>query len=335
MTKRTHRLVGIGGTFDLFHKGHRDFLRFALERSEKVLIGLSSDAYSHLRKEHPFESYTKRKENLKAYLRNENALSRVAIAPLDSVYIPKQWDYLPIEAIIVTNDSEKGAEAINTQRAEEGRAVLEIIRVPLDLAEDNLPISSSRIREGSIDREGKLWVKNSWYDQFLSLPQSLRTMLQKPFGEIVDAKTIDFSKEEIEHLAAVGDVTVTILNDRNIVPKLRVVDLMVERVRRFKNLAEMGLKHVNLTYTVQNTPGQLSPRVFLVVKEAFEEIKSGKTVVLHIEGEEDLTVLPILLHAPIGWVVCYGQPHVGTVKVTVTEEAKKKARAIVEEFTIR
>lgn len=332
---KNFNLIGCGGTFDLLHKGHRDFLHFALSISNRVLIGLSTDKYSHERKEHIFEPYAIRKENLEKFLDEEDAGARVEIASLDSVYIPKLWDHLPIEAILVTKDSQKGAEEINRIRLEAGKPELQIVMVPIDLAEDGLPISSSRIREGNIDREGKLWVKKSWYQSSFYLPRSLRPSLQKPFGDIVDAKTSDFTREEIAHLAAVGDVTVMLFNARDIVPKLRVVDLMVERVRRYQDLSEMGLKNVNLTYTAQNTPGQISPQVFQIVREAFLDVKSGKTVVLQIDGEEDLTVLPILLHAPIGWVVCYGQPNVGTVKVVVSEDTKNGAKLLLEKFTIR
>lgn len=335
MEKLTYKLIGCGGTFDLLHKGHRDFLRFALSISEKVLIGLSTDEYSARRKEHLSEPYSVRKENLEKFLGEENAVSRVEIANLESVYIPKEWDYLPIEAILVTKDSEKGAEAINKRRVKEGRAALKIIKFQIELAEDGLPISSSRIREGNIDREGKLWVKKDWYRHSFFLPQTLRPLLQKPFGEIVDAKTMLLSDEETGQLAAVGDVTVMLFNKRNIVPKLRVVDLMVERKRKYQNLSEMGLKDVNLTYSVQNTPGQISSQVFRIVGEAFYEMKKGKTAVLVVDGEEDLVVLPVILHAPIGWIVCYGQPKSGTVKVVVDEDIKRRAKILLEKFTIR
>lgn len=333
--KKKYKLVGLGGTFDLFHKGHASFLHFGLHQSEKLLIGISSDQYASMRKGHITQPYEKRKQGVEQFLKLQNALGRVSILPLDSVYIPKEWDNEPIGAILVTPDSLPGALEINRRRKEEKKSVFAVMSSPLCIAEDRLPLSSSRIWEGMIDREGKTWAMNAWYTKTLVLPASLREVLRSPFGEIMDAKTYDFSKEERDCLIAVGDVTTKLLHDRNIIPKLSVIDLLVERKRRFQNVSEIGLKNVSLTYTVQNTPGQISPLVFQRVRDAFLRIKQGKTVLLHIIGEEDLTVLPILLQAPLGWVLCYGQPKIGTVKVIVDEEIKKLCKEILQKFTIR
>ena len=37
------KLVGVSGTFDKLHKGHRVLLSKALEIGEKVMVGLTSD----------------------------------------------------------------------------------------------------------------------------------------------------------------------------------------------------------------------------------------------------------------------------------------------------
>lgn len=36
------KVVGVGGTFDEFHKGHRALLKKAFEVSERVIIGLAT-----------------------------------------------------------------------------------------------------------------------------------------------------------------------------------------------------------------------------------------------------------------------------------------------------
>jgi len=55
---------------------------------------------------------------------------------------------------------------------------------------------------------------------------------------------------------------------------------------------------------------------------------SSKKVQIVIEGEEDIVALPFLIFAPVGWVVCYGQPNEGLVIVKITEESKKRAESI-------
>lgn len=330
-----YKVIGCGGTFDLFHKGHRSFLRFGLRHAEKLLIGIASDGYAAGRKKHTIEPYGTRKQAVENFLNDEDAQGRFVILPLDSVYIPKEWENEPIDALLVTPESMPGAEEINKKRIQEGRRELVVIPAPLVYAQDGEVISSSRIRAGRIDREGVLWVKKEWNEQTLLLPTSLRNALRTPFGEIIDAAAYNFTEDESSHLIAVGDVTTMLLHERNIVPQLSVIDLIVEREQRFKNVEEMGLKTVSLTYSVQNTPGLISPEVFQRVHDAFMVIDRGKTVLLHVTGEEDLTVLPILLHAPLGWILCYGQPKEGTVKVIVTEEVKVRCREMLSNFTIR
>ncbi|MGD9533808.1 MAG: GTP-dependent dephospho-CoA kinase family protein [Candidatus Nitrosocosmicus sp.] len=55
---------------------------------------------------------------------------------------------------------------------------------------------------------------------------------------------------------------------------------------------------------------------------------SSEKVQIVIEGEEDIVALPFLIFAPVGWVVCYGQPNEGLVIVKITEESKKRAESI-------
>ncbi|MEK9208414.1 MAG: adenylyltransferase/cytidyltransferase family protein, partial [Patescibacteria group bacterium] len=40
-----YHLVVCGGTFDLLHKGHVSFLKQILEKTDKVIIGITSDTY--------------------------------------------------------------------------------------------------------------------------------------------------------------------------------------------------------------------------------------------------------------------------------------------------
>lgn len=57
-------------------------------------------------------------------------------------------------------------------------------------------------------------------------------------------------------------------------------------------------------------------------------VTSSEKVQIVIEGEEDIVALPFLIFAPVGWVVCYGQPNEGLVIVKITEESKKRAESI-------
>ena len=64
-----------------------------------------------------------------------------------------------------------------------------------------------------------------------------------------------------------------------------------------------------------------------MIKEAFSE---AVPVRVFVKGEEDLLVLPVLVHAPENSVVLYGQPDEGLVIVPVNQEARDKANKIMD-----
>ena len=56
--------------------------------------------------------------------------------------------------------------------------------------------------------------------------------------------------------------------------------------------------------------------------------------VIKIDGEEDLSFLPVMLLSPLGFTVYYGQPNEGLVEVKVTEENKEKVYDLVSKFEL-
>ena len=61
--------VAVGGTFDQLHRGHRALLGKAFEVGDKVVIGLTSDAFvAKMGKPHKTASYADRRRELEAFL---------------------------------------------------------------------------------------------------------------------------------------------------------------------------------------------------------------------------------------------------------------------------
>lgn len=145
--------VCLGGTFSILHSGHEALFKKAFDRGSDVTIGLTTDGMAS-RMGKDVESYEKRKRNLEEFLRGR--FGRTAtIAPLDDPYGPAaEGDF---DAIVVSPETVSGAEEINRRRREMGLKALEIMVVPFVLADDGIPVSSSRIRRGDV--KGKRRVK--------------------------------------------------------------------------------------------------------------------------------------------------------------------------------
>jgi len=148
--------VAVGGTFDEFHKGHRSLLLKAFEVGEKVLVGLCTDEFvSKLKKPHVTAPYEDRLEELKKFLQMHGFLERARIIPLKNAYGVTLSGGC-IEAIVVSRETEATAVKINEERKKRGLPPLSIVVIEMIPAENHVPISTTRIREGEIDREGLL-----------------------------------------------------------------------------------------------------------------------------------------------------------------------------------
>lgn len=330
-----YNLVVCGGTFDYLHDGHKAFLRFMFPRCKKILLGLTSDAYAK-GKNTEIDAFAKRKSSLEAFIASEGVKEKVEIKAIDTVYIPKVWDKLPIDAIFVSKETKKGAVLINQEREKNGLYLLPIIVVQSLLAEDGKIISSTRIRRGEISRAGKLWIKPLWLKKTLQLPEEQRSKLVQPFGDVIsdfegEYKKHSFSKDT---LITVGDVITKSCNELGIRQKIAVIDFHTRRKRTFTHNRELGFEGNEKVFTVGNPKSHVTAALFELTKHIFSVFSQYKRIIVEIDGEEDLAVLPFLLAAPLGFIILYGQPQQGAVRIDVTEKTKEKAFSLVDEFIV-
>jgi uncharacterized protein (UPF0218 family) len=192
-------------------------------------------------------------------------------------------------------------------------------------AEDGGLISSTRIRNGEINRDGKLYVNAQWQNKKLVLPESLRSELQKPWGKILAEipQGIDGSK-----VVLVGDATAQRFNQKNVGQFLSIVDFLIKREVKFHELSELGFNGQEVLH-IKNPHGEITPELLKTVQSAFNS--TNKTIIL-IDGEDDLAVLPVLLTSPLGFSIFYGQPNEGLVQLIVNEENKEKAYQLIQKF---
>jgi cytidyltransferase-like protein len=154
------RKVAVGGTFDELHRGHKVLLLKAFEISERVLIGLCSDEFvNKLGKPHTTATYDERLTEVQSFLGNLGVSERAEIIPLNNPFGPTVTDKC-IEAVVVSEETKTTANKINEQRQKNGLNPLRIITINMVPSEDCSPISTTRIRKGEIDREGRLTKKH-------------------------------------------------------------------------------------------------------------------------------------------------------------------------------
>ncbi len=157
----------------------------------------------------------------------------------------------------------------------------------------------------------------------LVLPKEHRKLFKNPFGELHrDMDTvIPLLANRIVY--TVGDVVTHNLQKRGIIPAIAVIDGQTMRLpcNRVPDL-------VGERIHVINPPGTLTDDLI----HALEQAVNRTPVMIVVEGEEDLAVIPLVIAAPDGAVILYGQPHEGVVIRMVDAGAKAAARKLLNHF---
>ncbi|MFW6384088.1 MAG: GTP-dependent dephospho-CoA kinase family protein [Halodesulfurarchaeum sp.] len=156
------------------------------------------------------------------------------------------------------------------------------------------------------------------------LPAAERGAFKEPLGEIYE--TADPLLETYSSpIYAVGDVVVAHLAREDCVPALSIVDGRTERGDLDQWVREAQPER-GATLTVENPAGTITAELVDAVETALER---SEPVRIHVDGEEDLAVLPALLLAPAGGTVVYGQPGEGMVAVPIDAATRDRARVLL------
>lgn len=319
--KYKHRHSAVGGTFDRLHKGHHSLLHSSFDASKLVTIGISSDEFASKRLKKNFEDYDLRFKELVDYLKNNNFLDRTKIIKLDDLFGSTLTDET-LDSIVVTKDTIQGAGKINLERLRQGLPELKVHVVPLVLGSRKKAISSTDIREGVTDREGRDYFSHVGNIHF-KLPDDKRPLLSQPQGQLIkekDLKKINFSK--YTKIILVGDIVTKTFIKHGFKFDLAIVDLKTKKRKLFKSLEDLGLSQISNLRTIKNKRGTISKMTTKAIRDAFSKNLSGS--VIKVIGEEDLAVIPVVILAPLSSLVIYGQRDEGMVCIVVTEKTKEK-----------
>ncbi len=323
--------VFVAGTFDGIHKGHESLLTRAFEVGEKVTIGLTSDEFVEKfriqNSEFRIQTHEERKKVLEQWLEKHN--KRASIISIDDPYEPAA-SLTHLDALVVSTQTKARGVEINDMRIKRGLSPLKLIEVPMVPAEDGSSVSSTRIRNGEIDRDGRL-----------IMPENMRDELAKPLGTVLVGKNIDVSIHRYTSniIITVGDVATKTLLDCGVKPALSIVDFRVGR-KPSNILASYKNSIVLHSTKVKSGPGFISKKAMQVVKVVFATqarpvtpVTPARNQIILVDGEEDLLALPAIQYAPIGSVVYYGQPGEGLVEVVITKEKKNQVLEILSKFS--
>ncbi len=335
--------IVVAGTFDHLHKGHQKLLLTACQSAKEVFCGLTVQEMSRNKVlGNMVQSYNIRERFLEAFIKWRKIKSKVNICPIFNPFGPT-LEKKEFEAIIATKETEKTVDLLNKIRREKELSSLKKIILGLVSAKDHKKLSSTRIRLGEVNREG-LVFEQIFKNRNLALPFSQRKHFKKPLGQLLKSNTNNLSwlalvaKEEIKKkptpmIITVGDIVTQGFLRAKTPFSLAVIDYRSRRQSVYPGFHKELIEASPLMETAVNDPGTLSSSVIKKIKQLMPKIIfQQKRAVLEIKGEEDLTVLPLVLLSPLETFIFYGQPDKGIVKVRVTEKIKNKTYSLLNKF---
>ena len=162
----------------------------------------------------------------------------------------------------------------------------------------------------------------------MQLPDDLRDQLKNPLGNLVSDN--DPNKENIikkisadTTLITVGDRTTENMLQLGLKPQIQIIDGLEKRNQRTVPTDDT----INTSLSCKNPPGEITEESIQVIQKAFS---CESPVRITVDGEEDLLVIPVCIHAPENSIVMYGQPNEGLVIVTITPEIRAKVQKILD-----
>ena len=162
----------------------------------------------------------------------------------------------------------------------------------------------------------------------MKLPDYLREQLKIPLGDLLLEK--EATKQNIikylsnnPFVITVGDRTTEKMISFGLIPSLQIIDSQEKRIKRDPPKDE----NVSTELRCDNPAAEITTHSIETIKKAFS-LKPPVRIV--VNGEEDLLVIPVCIHAPKDSVVMYGQPNEGLVIFQITPEIRNKTQRLLD-----
>ena len=137
-----------------------------------------------------------------------------------------------------------------------------------------------------------------------------------------DKNNIEKYLSKDSYVISVGDRTTEKMINFHLTPSLQIIDGQEKRKKK-----ELPKSDNATELTVDNPAAEITSQSITVIKKAFA---LQAPVRILVNGEEDLLVLPVCIHAPENAVVLYGQPNEGLVIVRITPEIRNKVQTLLD-----
>jgi len=307
MAKKRHGRVGLGGTFDHFHDGHKHFIRFAAALGDQLLIGITTEKlYRHKPFAETIEEYRHREKSVQRFCDEEGITAE--LIPLDNPLGPT-LEGAAVHALCVSPETVAGADKINIIRQQFRYRPLPIYICDYLLDKQGQPIHSEAVRAGKISRQGDVYM--TVLAQDLTLNKVQRDFFTKPQGPLIQ-KPVSWSS----FTALVGDTSLETFITNGWRYNLGIFDQMTQR----ESYTSDQLEKIKPEIKVKNVAGTIALQLTKVLQKAI----AGNMRHVLVEGEEDLAAVALVLLLPLGSVIYYGQKDQGIVAMKATEELKLK-----------
>src|SRR5258708_1742661 len=166
-------------------------------------------------------------------------------------------------------------------------------------------VSSTRIRQGKINRRGQVYAQ--LFAQDFTLTPEQKTFFQTKQGNIVKEPSPQFVPKYV-----VGDIVLENFLKGDWPYTVGVLDGRSARTEY----------HSAVLDTLKRGPAIANPAG--IIRSDLMKALEAMTPLIVVDGEEDLAAVAAVLSAPLNAAVYYGQPNEGMVEMVVTEELKEK-----------
>ncbi len=157
----------------------------------------------------------------------------------------------------------------------------------------------------------------------LRLPEEKKYLFKAPFGTLYPEISDLLPLLGGQAIYSVGDVVTSRLLQHGVIPAVAVIDGHTMRVTCVNEP-----QAYSRVVRVKNPPGAISDAL---IRELAAAVNNPPVLII-VEGEEDLAVIPLVILAREGDLILYGQPGEGVVIRLIDSQAKRRAQELMDLF---